>query len=49
MATLLTIKKGLESAIQYLRDTKVTTRKWILKQLNTSEEDAGGWGDLKRN
>ena len=49
MAILLITKKGLESAIQYLRDTRVATRKWILGQLDTPEEDAGGWGDLKRN
>ena len=48
MATLLTIKKGLESAIQYLRDTRVATRKWILGLLDIPEDDSRGWGNLER-
>ena len=48
IATLLTIKKRLESAIQYLRDTRVATRKWILGLLDMPEDDSGGWGDLER-
>ena len=48
IATLLTTKKGLESAIQYLWDTRVATRKWILGLLDISENDSGGWGNLER-
>ena len=49
LSLLLTIKKGLESTIEYLRNTRVATRKWILGQLDIPEEDAGGWGDLERD
>ena len=49
LSILLATKKGVESTIQYIRDTRVATRKWILGQIGIPEDDSGGWGTLERD
>jgi len=46
LATLLMTKVGIKYTIQYIKETKIGTRKWILGHLDDEIEFTGGWGDL---
>ncbi len=49
--TLFGTNEGLKNLAEFLKITKIATRKWLLGQLNEDDEGDGdgfGWGDLQR-
>ena len=40
---LLCTRQGIKNTLQFLKQTRVATRKWILGEIEEREE---GWGDI---
>ena len=50
LRTLFNINEGIKNLAEFLKFTRIETRKWILSQLDEEEsieENEFGWGDLQ--
>ena len=45
--TLFNINKGIKNVLNFIKNTHMCTRKWILGTVEDEYMHGGGWGDLE--
>ena len=45
--TVFKTTEGIKNVLNFLKSTRIYTRKWILGTVEDEEVHGGGWGDLE--
>ena len=45
--TLFNTTEGIKNVLNFIKNTRICTRKWILGTVEDEEVHEGGWGDLE--
>ena len=45
--TLFNTSEGIKNVLNFIKNTRICTRKWILGTVEDEEVHEGGWGDLE--
>ena len=45
--TFFNTSKNIKNLLNFIKNTRICTRKWILSTVKDEEMHEGGWGDLE--